>query len=606
MKSKFRRKSFLRAMIVGTLLFMIPAIVLPTFITARVFNNDMRIQNEAQTIKSFEVAEDRIEELLNDAHIMSHAVQQRADIENYLVSRSDNGEPNLKINDEIISILGETLQSYDYLNSIIFMKDDGSILGTSNQWRFTKAEDYEMLRNVCDSGDREFTNVVTWMGAVFANEVNSLAAKEQPMPKDIMIYGVRRTNYNLAFSEQNSVVDVFISLTQESLNECFDFLGDGVTKVVLLDRNGHRIAGCDFDEFKTIPEYFDEIDKTAENGSFIFNGEEERQQIIYYNLSRTDWTLVSSTPMSAYTSNTRMMIKNASIVGIVVILIMCVLYSIWAIKFCKPIKDMTETLKRVEDGDLDVRLSESAKEIELHTMQIQFNQMLDSINTLIKQKEETERDKMRLEMRSLQAQITPHFIYNTITSIRWMATMCGAHKVADMLISLISLLRPVFSEWTPDWTLNEEIQYVSKYIDLMRFRFGNMISIEIEKDENTSSLMMPRFVLQPILENCCEHTSVFEKQLDIKLKIELCDKMLVVNVEDNGDGMPQEKLEEIRAKLENVDITRENKRSSGGGIGLVNVNRRIKLYYGEKYGISITSEENKGTNVKVLMGIKRH
>jgi len=155
-------------MIVGTLLFMIPAIVLPTFITARVFNNDMRIQNEAQTIKSFEVAEDRIEELLNDAHIMSHAVQQRADIENYLVSRSDNGEPNLKINDEIISILGETLQSYDYLNSIIFMKDDGSILGTSNQWRFTKAEVYEMLRNVCDSGDRAFTNVVTWMGAVFA------------------------------------------------------------------------------------------------------------------------------------------------------------------------------------------------------------------------------------------------------------------------------------------------------------------------------------------------------------------------------------------------------------------------------------------------------
>lgn len=593
-------------MILGTLVFMIPAILFPTLITARFFSEEAQDQKEKQMIESFAVAEDRIENLLYDAYMLSHRIQQDTVVEDYLLTTYSNEHLKRKNQMDIVKIFDEMFNSYDYFNGIIFLKNDGSIIGSTKNWRFIKDSDSKLEDILYSSLHSDISYSVNWAGAIMMDDLIAEKTYRVQTENDILVYGMRRSVYKYASSKDSKTVDVFYSISKESLDECFEFLSDDTTKVTLLDQNGKRIAGCEFREFNSVPDFYTEINKNSEYGSFIYEQEnEESQQIIYHNIGQTGWTLVSSTPMHAYTSSTFTMIRTAIIVGIIVIAIMVVLYSIWATRFCKPLADMTKTLKLVEGGDLDIRLEENARSDEVKTIQIQFNQMLESINALMYQKEQNEREKLLLEMRSLQAQITPHFIYNTITSIRWTATMCGAHRVADMLISLVSLLRPVFSEWTLDWTLNEELKYVENYINLMRLRHGNMINIEINKTPDSTSLLIPRFILQPLLENCCEHTSVFDRRLNITLNIDINDKTLFINVIDDGDGIPAEKLENILNKLKAVNNANSAPQSPAGSIGLVNVNRRIKLYYGDKYGLSVSSVEGKGTCVEVKLGLKR-
>ncbi len=603
--SLFKNKSFTRSLILGTLVFIIPAIFATTFITSKIYNNNMRDQDMEQTLKSFEIAEERIDELLHNADVLAFNIQQRADVENYLIADIKDKNQIAKQQLALIEVLDETFTSYDYFNGLIFLKSDGSIFGSTPNWRFTKSTDSEAVRQLHDLHSDKLSTTTKWIGGALINDMHPLAKNTKTAKDSILIYGIRRSYYKYAFSDKRTAIDVFISISQDSLDRCFDFLSDDTTHVVLLDGNGKQIAGCNFSEFMKSPSYLSEINLSTDNGSFIYGNSNDEQQVVYYKLKQTDWVLVSTTQMSIYAENTNTMLTTATIVSSIIILIMCVSYSVWASKFCRPITDTTNILKLVEQGDLDVRIEENAKIVELQTMQIQFNQMLDSINTLLEQKEQNEREKLVLEMRSLQAQITPHFIYNTITSIRWMATMCGAHKVADMLIALVSLLRPVFSEWTLDWTLNEELQYVQNYINLMRLRYGNMINIEINKTPDSSSLLIPRFILQPLLENCCEHTSISDKQLNIRLDIEIRDRLLIINVTDDGDGISPEKLDELSAKLSEAYVLDEDTHRSGRSIGLVNVNRRIKLYYGERYGLSISSTEGEYTRVEVTLGIRR-
>ena len=180
---------------------------------------------------------------------------------------------------------------------------------------------------------------------------------------------------------------------------------------------------------------------------------------------------------------------------------------------------VTDSLTRVQDGDLALRLPEESGTAEIRLLETQFNRMLDSLNELLVQREADERAKLSLEMRSLQTQITPHFIYNTITSIRFAAQMRGDTVVADMLISLIRLLRPIFSEWTPEWTLGEELAFSENYMTLMRMRFGDRIRFEVQSAPDLSDCLVPRFTLQPVLENCCEHSAVTEHPLTVRIRI---------------------------------------------------------------------------------------
>ena len=152
------------------------------------------------------------------------------------------------------------------------------------------------------------------------------------------------------------------------------------------------------------------------------------------------------------------------------------LTALWSRSICRPLEDLTEVMRRVRDGELNRRVvsrEHDAEEVRL--VAEQTNQMLASINDLIARNEKNERAKHRLEMRTLQAQITPHFLFNTLTSIRWAASMSGSKHVARLLELFTRLLHPIFSDWSEEWTLRQELAYTQNYVDLIHLRFNGQL-----------------------------------------------------------------------------------------------------------------------------------
>lgn len=282
------------------------------------------------------------------------------------------------------------------------------------------------------------------------------------------------------------------------------------------------------------------------------------------------------------------------------------LTALWSRSICRPLEDLTEVMRRVRDGELNRRVvsrEHDAEEVRL--VAEQTNQMLASINDLIARNEKNERAKHRLEMRTLQAQITPHFLFNTLTSIRWAASMSGSKHVARLLELFTRLLHPIFSDWSEEWTLRQELAYTQNYVDLIHLRFNGQLpggapngeeKIRISIECACEDGILPRFTLQPILENCYEHAQTVGRTLHVNVRIEQTSEGLLCTIRDDGAGMDAATLERL---TETLQCETEPARGPDGHrpIGMYNIHRRLLMLYGEGSGLSIDSAPGLGTTV---------
>jgi len=212
------------------------------------------------------------------------------------------------------------------------------------------------------------------------------------------------------------------------------------------------------------------------------------------------------------------------------------------------------------------------------------------------------------EFSELQSQINPHFLYNTLESIRSEALMIDAYEIAEMTESLASFFRYSIGRSNTLVTLEDEIENVLTYFKIQQFRFENRFSLNVIYDDPKDSAFthrLPRLTLQPIVENAIRHG--LEKRIDsgkIVLRISLTPDLLIINIQDNGVGMKASTLQQVREKLyspsQPTSFTAEE-RPSGNGIALSNVHQRIRLLFGDVYGLSVMSTLNIGTTVEVLL-----
>lgn len=616
---KKRRRSFFKSfktrLITVSLLFLLLGILLPVIISSRMFLRQLQTENESETVLNFSRTATRINELLDSASMSGLRIQSEDVVYEYITTGYQQENSVQKTIDRIafIDAVQEGMQLNDALNAVMFFRKDGTMCGVSNNWNFFEEDEphpfveSEYFKNVSDT-----ENSTVWAGAFPKNEFTKVKLSGTLSTDDLLICGLRKSTYALQPVRYNGVI-MLVSVKEEALRECFEFISDEESSVCLLNESGVQISGTDFSLFNMVPEYYSEFDPDLQYDSIFYESAEHVEyQIVYYRLENPDWTLVKMIPTSVQQRSTNRLIKTAIVVGLVFLVGMTVIYTLWAIRFTRPINQVTEALVTVRDGDLDVHITENARTEEIQTMQQQFNQMIDSIQELLAQKEKNEQEKLLLEMKNLQAQIDPHFIYNSITSIRWMATMAGADKVADMLVVLISLLRPIFSDWTLDWTIDEELAFVENYMKLMRMRYGNRISMKIEEEgcpATVGSLRIPRFSLQPLLENCCEHGIMPDRPLQILISISVQGEYLIIRVQDDGAGMDAETMNWLNARFADSlqePLPPDSKRTvHSNGIGLININRRLKLRYGEAYGLTFNTPPERGTCIEVRISSAR-
>lgn len=610
MYSFYLFKTIKSRLLAVSLTFLAIGIILPVQITTHIYLDQIQRKNEEGTVSKFMNTAMQINDILSSSMTSSILLQSKEETYDYLTTGYVNEDYRQKTLDRI-SFLNKIEYCFDTnsnINAVLFFRKDGTMCGASSTWNFFMEEGpHPFYRNRIQNLDNAEHSVV-WLGVFPKTDFTLSPIFGYFSANDLMICGLRKFTYTLQPDIRKDFI-MLVSVKEESIRDSFKYLADEYSDVCLLDASGALISGSDFSQFGVVPAYYNKINSRSQYGSVSYTTEQDMEyQLVYYRLENPDWILVKLTPTSIQYKSIYLLRNITLGVGSASIVLAGVLYSIWAIRFTRPLKQITLALTRVHEGDFAVQIPETSNIEEINKIQQHFNQMINSINDLLAQKEKNEQEKLLLEVRNLQVQINPHFIYNSITSIRWMATLSGAEKVSDMLVVLSELLHPIFSEWTLDWTLRDELSYADNYIKLMRLRYGNRVSMDIQKEITmaTDSIKIPRFVLQPLLENSCEHGVLRDQSLHIEIHIYYDANKFIIQVMDDGAGFHHEtmlRLNEIFAVPAAAQLT-ENSKEKGRGIGLINVNRRLKMRYGEGYGLTIMHLSDHGSCIEVKIGVK--
>ncbi|EXX85218.1 histidine kinase [Paenibacillus darwinianus] len=276
--------------------------------------------------------------------------------------------------------------------------------------------------------------------------------------------------------------------------------------------------------------------------------------------------------------------------ALVLVIIFCMLL---ASTLTRPIRLMERTMKAVEKGDFEVELPVQGP-LEVERLASRFNLMVNKIRQLMQQIIVEQESKRKYELEALQAQINPHFLYNTLNSVVRMVGMSKNEEVITMITSLSRLFRISLSKGKNVIAVGEELEHARHYLTIQQMRFKNKFAFAIEADEEALSCMTLKLVLQPLIENAIVHG--IEYMVDegfIRIKASVTGDVLTFEIADNGVGMSPGKLDRLLSG-EAID-----KSGAGSGVAVRNVHDRIRLYYGVQYGLSFESEQEEGTTVRV-------
>lgn len=284
----------------------------------------------------------------------------------------------------------------------------------------------------------------------------------------------------------------------------------------------------------------------------------------------------------------------------IIILLLC-LSAIYYFTVIIIITRINRIIKHIQNMDYNnlTRLDIDITNDEIGLLTNSFNTLIDKINLLIVTAYHAEIDKKEADYYALQAQIKPHFIYNTLENIRMMAEINGDDLVSDMIHQLGSFIRYNISYKKQLTYISDEIENVKNYLRIYKIRLGDTLNYKINIKTDIDNYMCPKFILQPIVENCIHHGFMDSKEQDIiNLSIYLEDSYLIVLIEDNGIGIEHEKLIILQQKLN--DCTKETFGYKKESIGLLNVNRRLKHFFDLSCGIELMNGES-GCCCKIRM-----
>lgn len=264
----------------------------------------------------------------------------------------------------------------------------------------------------------------------------------------------------------------------------------------------------------------------------------------------------------------------------------------------KPIQKLSETASKAGKGNFDVRMEDTRVE-ELIVLQDSFNQMIERIGHLVDSIRIEQLNLRATELKLLQAQINPHFLYNTLDAIMWLAESNQKEEVVKMVSSLSEFFRTTLSKGQDLLTVQEEESHIRSYLEIQHFRYRDILEYEIEIPKELYDYLVLKLTLQPLVENALYHGIKNKRGLGhIRVSGEVTEKEMILIVEDDGIGMTSEKLEEVCGTVKGKIPKIENNRS---GFALSNVEERIRLNYGEEYGLQIESEYGVGTRILVKL-----
>ncbi|WP_229106921.1 histidine kinase [Paenibacillus sp. 1001270B_150601_E10] len=292
------------------------------------------------------------------------------------------------------------------------------------------------------------------------------------------------------------------------------------------------------------------------------------------------WKLVLEVPNSELSLAVVKTQRTALLVGILIGGVFIVLFMLLASSVIRPIQSLRRVMKNVQSGDKNVRADESRTD-EIGDLGRSFNEMLVQMYR-------SEQEKKEIELRLVHEQIKPHFLYNTLDTIQWMARDYGADNVVEMVEALSTYFRLGLGAGSPYISLEQELYHVESYLHIQCVRYEEILDYELHCEEDLLEHKVIRFMLQPLVENAIYHgiKPLGDQKCTISISAQKEERQAVIRVENDGAMIPADKLEQI-----NQALIEDKYDSSATGFGLYSVNHRIRLAYGEAYGLSVSSSD---------------
>jgi len=318
----------------------------------------------------------------------------------------------------------------------------------------------------------------------------------------------------------------------------------------------------------------------------VFERDSREYMKIESRLSKYDWMIVEEIPLEIIKQPIKEITHKFLLTIILVIIITIMAMYAISLWITKPIIRIKETMEKVMEGDLKAKIKVE-RDDEIGNLEESFNNMIKWLDESIEEIKEHEKEKRMAELSFLQAQINPHFLYNTLSGARFLVSMNKTKEAEEMLYRFSKVLRNILPKANEMISIKEEVHIIKDYIELQKIRYPEGFEVKFFIDDNVLEYKVPALILQPIVENAIFHSmeNISGKGIiNIKAFEDLDD--VIIEILDNGNGMSRVQINNIFEKRETINR-----------VGLINVHERIQLCFGKEYGIEILSEEGSGTVV---------
>lgn len=366
-------------------------------------------------------------------------------------------------------------------------------------------------------------------------------------------------------------------------------------EILIIDENNNIVYSSDRTKLGTKADYiFSKEFPNSDSGSTTTKIDGNNKLVSHVMSNYSKWRYVSIVPINELTSNTGSIIKYTIVVGIISVVLAAVISILLSIAITSPLKKLMVIMKKVENGNLDINFDYPYKD-EIGFLGSGFNNMVLNMKDLISRVLDFRLKTKEAELDALQSKINPHFLYNTLQSLQMKAVVDKNEELASMIDLLGRYMRFSISSVKEVIKMKEELEYLDYYISLQKIRFGPKLIFKVEADNNAIECKILKLMLQPIVENAIYH-GLEKKQGEwlLTLKASVTDDMLKVQIADNGIGMNDIKLRELKEHIFNDS-------GSLKSMGLKNINERLKIVFENDYSFDIKSLDGLGTIVEITV-----
>ncbi|NIK68616.1 histidine kinase [Paenibacillus sp. BK720] len=397
------------------------------------------------------------------------------------------------------------------------------------------------------------------------------------------------------FPDREVLGGVKLEVRWKMMNSVLDMVhSESNSEVFVADANGNVMYNPYSERIATEPETV----KAALAGPGGQGYTESKRGFLFYqpSVSGQVW-IVKFIPMEYVTEGASSTLNFSLITALAFAIVAIAASVLIAYITTRPIIRLTQSMKAVEIQNFEVDIREPRSD-EIGTLERRFNSMLGRIKELIQTEYKATIEKRTAQVKAMQAQINPHFLHNALQAIGGIALSRNVPEINEHVRAISDLFRYTIRMKSDLVTVADELEHARNYLQIQKLRFQSMIEVRIDADEECLGCTIPKFSLQPIVENCFFHG--LEGKMDawsITIRVEKVLDEIEISIADNGIGIEESRLADIRRQLSQPADGQEN----GESMGISNVNARIKLLFGDEYGLFISSEWKAGTTVKLLI-----